>query len=351
MLCCDYFEKMILLLILTWRRLLILWPRPCVATIAVRILFSTRTNSTKTKQSSRRSTWKTSTNPPPYSMPPTRKNQSLSTLFSRYSASASKLSRSSPRSIRLSSPLSYRSRNIESSPVPPYTSPRLSRYTRTSSPSSPRRLNSSSFVPNSLRSLASTSLRFVSVVLWRRRFERLPNRRWWRWPRRSRFRLGRTRSKRPSVVWRIQRKRWLIKEKKSYRHLSFPRRRVQRRKRFVVYVVVVGEIRSRGNDERTSGRSQTPSQNRTWCNKTCAFSEANAARTEKDATQTPKSNVFVGFEEEDMMINVSKRVCVCVLNLFFASAEMKQRRKNWNEKVLYSLSRPRWSSKSKLRWC
>ena len=60
----------------------------------------------------------------------------------------------------------------------------------------------------------------------------------------------------------------------------------------------------------------------------CAFSEANAARTEMDATQTPKSNVFVGFEEEDMMINVSKRVCVCVLNLFFASAEMKQRRKN-----------------------
>ena len=60
----------------------------------------------------------------------------------------------------------------------------------------------------------------------------------------------------------------------------------------------------------------------------CAFSEANAARTEKDATQTPKSNVFVGFEEEDMMIDVSTRVCVCVLNLFFASAEMKQRRKN-----------------------
>ena len=61
----------------------------------------------------------------------------------------------------------------------------------------------------------------------------------------------------------------------------------------------------------------------------CAFSEANAARTEKDATQTPKSNVFVGFEEEDMMmIDVSKRVCVCVLNLFFASAEMKQRSKN-----------------------
>jgi hypothetical protein len=49
----------------------------------------------------------------------------------------------------------------------------------------------------------------------------------------------------------------------------------------------------------------------------CAFSEANAARTEKDATQTPKSNVFVGFEEEDMMIDVSTRVCVCVLNLFF----------------------------------
>ena len=125
------------------------------------------------------------------------------------------------------------------------------------------------------------------------------------------------------------RKRRLIKEKKSYRHLSFPRRRVQRRKRFVVYVVVGGNIRSRGNNERTNGRSQTQSQNRTWCNKTCAFSEANAARTEKDATQTPKSNVFVGFEEEDMMmIDVSKRVCVCVLNLFFASAEMKQRRKN-----------------------
>ena len=29
-----------------------------------------------------------------------------------------------------------------------------------------------------------------------------------------------------------------------------------------------------------------------------------------------------------MMIDVSKRVCVGVLNLFFASAEMKQRRKN-----------------------
>ena len=59
------------------------------------------------------------------------------------------------------------------------------------------------------------------------------------------------------------RKRRLIKGKKSYRHLSFPRRRVQRRKRFVVYVVVVGTIRSRGNDERTNGRSQTQSQNRT----------------------------------------------------------------------------------------
>ena len=35
----------------------------------------------------------------------------------------------------------------------------------------------------------------------------------------------------------------------------------------------------------------------------CACSEANAARTEKDATQTPKSNVFVGFEEEDMMMS------------------------------------------------
>jgi len=48
------------------------------------------------------------------------------------------------------------------------------------------------------------------------------------------------------------RRRMLIKGKKSLRQRSFPRRMVQRRKRFVVYVVVGGKSRSRGN--KTSAR-------------------------------------------------------------------------------------------------
>jgi hypothetical protein len=59
----------------------------------------------------------------------------------------------------------------------------------------------------------------------------------------------------------------------------------------------------------------------------CAFSEANAARTEKDATQTPKSNVFVGFEEEDMMMSCFYARS-CVLNLFFECGNEAKRRKN-----------------------